>query len=226
VTHSIRAHSGTHYHFYYYCRNHRHNGDAECTNRKHFRAADLEGRVWDLISGLLKDPVRLRAGLDEMIEAERAGMRGDPGAEALAWLDTIAALDSKRSRYQNMAAEGHITFDELGAKLRELAEQRAAAEEELDNLRARRARLEDLERDKETLLEEYAGMVPEELDELTGEERHQVYRMLRLQVIVFPNGDLEVRGVLREAVCTPMDTRSSTPGVTGPSSNPSGVTGP
>ena len=50
-------------------------------------------------------------------------------------------------------------------------------------------------------------MLPEALDELTGEERHQVYRMLRLQVFVYPNGDLEVRGVLREAVCTPMDTR-------------------
>ena len=55
-----------------------------------------------------------------MIEAERAGMRGDPEAEALAWLDKIAALDNKRSRYQDMAAEGHITFDELGAKLQEL----------------------------------------------------------------------------------------------------------
>jgi hypothetical protein len=81
------------------------------------------------------------------------------------------------------------------------------AEEELENLQVRRARLEDLERDKETLLEEYAGLVPEELDELTSEERHQVYRMLRLQVFVFPNGDLEVRGVLREAVCTSTDTR-------------------
>jgi site-specific DNA recombinase len=207
ANHSVRANSGTHYHHYYYCRNHHKHGDAECMHRKNHRALDIEGRVWDLISGLLKDPERLRAGLDEMIEAERAGMRGDPEAEALAWLDKIAALDSKRSRYQDMAAEGHITFDELGAKLRELEGQRTTAEEELDSLQMRRARLEDLERDRETLVEEYAGMVPEALDGLTGEERHQVYGMLRLQVFVFPNGDLEVRGVLREAVCTPMDTR-------------------
>ena len=226
VTQTIRSHAGTYFHHYYYCRNHRHNGDDACTNRKHLRAADLEARVWDLISGLLKDPERLRAGLDEMIDAERAGMHGDPEAEALAWLDKIAALDSKRSRYQDMAAEGHITFDELGAKLRELAADRATAEEELDNLQLRRARLEDLERDRETLLEEYASMVPERLDELTGEERHQVYRMLRLQVSVSPNGDLDVRGVLREAVCTPTDTRSSTRGATGTSSDRSGATAP
>jgi DNA repair exonuclease SbcCD ATPase subunit len=106
-----------------------------------------------------------------------------------------------------MAAEGHITFDELGTKLQELEEQRTTAEEELNNLQLLRAHLEDLERDRETLLEEYAGMVPDRLDGLSGEERHQVYRMLRLQVSIYPNGDLEVRGVLREAVCTPMDTR-------------------
>ena len=226
VTQSIRAHAGTFFHHSYYCRNHRHHGDAECTNRKHYRALDLEGRVWDFISGLLKDPERLRAGLDEMIDAERAGMRGDPEAEALTWLGRITALDSKRSRYQDMAAEGHITFDELGAKLQALEADRATAERELEDLNLRRSRLEDLERDKETLLEDYAGMVPGALDELAGEERHQVYRMLLLQVRVSPNGDLDVRGMLREAVCTLMDTRSSTRGATGPSSNRSGATEP
>jgi site-specific DNA recombinase len=207
ATRSIRAHAGPFFHHYYYCRNHHHHGDAECTNRKIFRAVDLEGRVWDLISGLLKDPERLRAGLDEMIEAERAGMRGDPEAETLVWLQRLSALDSKRSRYQDMAAEGHITFGELGAKLQELEADRTTAERELEDLNAHRSRLEDLERDKETLLKDYASMVPDALDELTGEERHQVYRMLRLQVFVSPDGDLDVRGVLREAVCTPMDTR-------------------
>jgi hypothetical protein len=45
------------------------------------------------------------------------------------------------------------------------------------------------------------------LDGLTGEERHRVYRMLRLQVYVSPDGDLDVRGVLREAVWTSEGTR-------------------
>ena len=67
-------------------------------------------------------------------------------------------------------------------------------------------------------------MIPEALDELTGEERHQVYRMFRLQVYVHSDGDLDVRGVLREAVCTPTGTRSSTQGPTGVSSIPCGAT--
>jgi hypothetical protein len=49
-------------------------------------------------------------------------------------------------------------------------------------------------------LEYYLGGVPEALDELTGEERHQVYRMLRLEVYVQPSGDLEIRGVVRAEV--------------------------
>ena len=134
-------------------------------------------------------------------------MRGDPEAETLVWLQRLSALDSKRSRYQDMAAEGHITFGELGAKLQELEADRTTAERELEDPNAHRSRLEDLERDKETLLKDYASMVPDALDELTGEERHQVYRMLRLQVFVSPDGDLDVRGALQEAVCTPMDTR-------------------
>jgi hypothetical protein len=215
ATHSVRANSGTHFHFYYHCRNHRVNGNGACTHKRSHRGVDLEERVWRLVSGLLKDPERLRAGLDEMVEAERAGMRGDPEAEATAWLARLSALDAKRSRYQDMAAESHITFDELGTKLRGLEAERASAERELEELNLRRSRLEAMERDKETLLEHYASMVPEALDELTGEERHQVYRMLRLQAYFYPDGDLDVRGVLRDAVCTQSDTRSFIRGTAG-----------
>jgi site-specific DNA recombinase len=206
-TQSVKARSGTHYHYYYACRTRHKRGAAACTHKRSHRAPDAEGRVWELVSGLLKDSERLRGSLDEMIEAERADVRGDPEAETLIWLGRITALDSKRSRYQDMAAEGHITFEELGGKLRELEADRATAERELGDLNARRSRLEDLERDKATLLEQYAGMVPEALDELTGEDRHQVYRMLRLQAYVSPEGDLDVRGVLREPVCTDLDRR-------------------
>jgi len=206
TTRSIRARAGDYDHHYYHCPAHHQHGDAGCTNRKYFRADDIEGPVWEIVSGLLREPERLRAGLDELIEAERAGMRGDPEAEAAAWLGRLAALDSKRSRYQDMAAEGHITFDELGAKLRELEEGRKTAERELDALKVRRTRLEDLERDKASLLNRYAEMVPEALDGLTGEERRQVYTMLRLRVWVRPDGSIEVEGVVGDLVCKDADT--------------------
>jgi site-specific DNA recombinase len=54
----------------------------ECQNGKGRRAEELEDRVWDFVSSLLKDPARLKAGLEEMIAAESADMRGDPEQEA------------------------------------------------------------------------------------------------------------------------------------------------
>jgi site-specific DNA recombinase len=226
VTRSIWSPSGKFYHHYYSCPSHNRGGNDACPNRKNRRAVDIEEPVWELVSGLLRDPERLRAGLDEMIEAERAGMRGDPEAETLAWLGRLDALDSKRSRYQDMAAEGHITFDELGAKLRGLEAERATVEDELENLQLRRARVEELERDKANLLNEYAGMVTEELDELTGEERHQIYRMLRLRVRVLFDDTIEVEGILNEAISTPMDTPSFTQDAIGASSTRSDATEP
>ena len=65
-------------------------------------------------------------------------------------------------------------------------------------LRNRQEAIEALERDKETLLEYYASIAPEALDSLTPEERHQLYRMLRLEVMVRPDGDLEVSEVFGE----------------------------
>lgn len=75
--------------------------------------------------------------------------------------EEIAEVDQTRSRFQDMAAEGLITFEELRAKLAELEELRQSARRELGALSERRE---------------------------------------RLAVLVHPGGDLEVTGVLKEAL--------------------------
>ncbi len=60
----------------------------------------------------------------------------------------------------------------------------------------RRERLEELERDKEVLLDSYAGLAPEALDSLAPEERHRVYRMLGIRAVAHVGGTLEVGGTL------------------------------
>jgi hypothetical protein len=97
--------------------------------------------------------------------------------------------------------------DELGQRLRETNEARGTAERELAEVEGRRTRIEELERDRDSLLEHYSNMVPEALEGLTGEERHRVYRMLRLKAFLHPGGDLDVEGVLHEAVYTSTGTR-------------------
>ena len=68
-------------------------------------------------------------------------------------------------------------------------------------------RLLELERGKNELLERYAAMIPEVLDGRVPEERHRVYKLLKLRVDLQPDGMLEVSGVLGE---TPSDCKKDT----------------
>jgi hypothetical protein len=146
------------------------------------------------------DPEQLRAGLEELIEQERAGMRGDPDREAASWLEKLSEVDEERRGFLRLAAKGRITDEELDEELAKLEDTRATAERELAAIRGRKAALEELERDRDTLLETYAGMMPDALDSLAPEERRQVYGMLRLKVEVAEDGSLEARGVLSETL--------------------------
>ena len=169
-------------------------------SRKNHRAEKVERLVWEFVSALMKDPAQLREDLERMIELERSGAHGDPEAGAKVWLDKLAELDQMRRGFQEQAARGYMNFDELGAALDELAETRRTAERELAAIQSRREALERLELDREALLEHYARVAPEALDSLTPEERHRLYKMLRLEVLVRPDSSLEVSGVFGETV--------------------------
>jgi hypothetical protein len=97
--------------------------------------------------------------------------------------------------FRTWLAEGLITLDELKVKLAGLEELRETARWELDALSRRREKIEELERDKDALLESYVGMVPEALDSLTPEEHHYVYKILRLRVTLRPDAPPEVSGM-------------------------------
>jgi hypothetical protein len=104
-------------------------------------------------------------------------------------------VDQKRGAYQDLQAEGLITLDELSSKLTALEEIRAVALKELDALKGRQERIERIEQDADALLESYAEMIPEVLDSLSSEERHDVYRMMRLNVLISTVRPVEVTGV-------------------------------
>jgi site-specific DNA recombinase len=181
-------------HFYYRCRQRWRHGRDACRNHKMHRADGAEARVWDMISALLKEPEQLRADLDRMIELERRSMRSDPDREQETWLDKLTEVDRKRARYQEMAADDLITFDELRARLAELDNTRSVAERELQALRSHKELVDKLEADRDSLLDSLTGMAPNALDSLAPEERHHVYKMLKLRVTVSLDGTLEVSG--------------------------------
>ena len=90
-----------------------------------------------------------------------------------------------------MGDEGLITFDELRAKLAALQETREIAERELAALPGRK---DQMEHDKDALLEHYEAITPDALNALIPEERHEFYKVLRLKVTVSIDGTLEVTG--------------------------------
>ncbi len=110
----------------------------------------------------------------------------------------LEKLAGKRRRYQDMAAEGLIGFDELRSRLAELDDVRKTTEKDLDSLRRRRDRIAELEQDG-IIMEQYAGLIPAELESLAPEERHRVYRLLRLQVAPGLDCGVELTGVIGAA---------------------------
>jgi site-specific DNA recombinase len=177
---------------YYYTCGKSNTDKVACHHRKNHRAMDLESEVWGHVSGIMKDPEQLRDDLELMIELKKKSLRGDPDREAGAWLEKLSEVGGRRAAFQDMAAEGLITFDELRGKLAALEETREVAERELASIRSAREAMKQLERDKDVILGHFAALAPEALDSLTSEERHRLYKMLRLVAFAHPDGSLEV----------------------------------
>lgn len=112
---------------------------------------------------MVKHPGRIRDGMDRLIAQERDDRHSDP--------EKAAECISLRGAYQDQQAAGLTSLTELGSKLEELESIRRMAEAEIAALEAHEERVAELERDRETLLEFYAGTVHEALDQLDGEEQ-------------------------------------------------------
>ena len=191
--------------FYYACASRRDGRGATCPNARTLRAEAAEAAVWELVSGLLGDPGWIRARLEAMLGRERRAGGGDPDREAGFWAERIAGCARMRAGYQELAARGLMTPEELGARLDELEGARAAAEGELEALRCRRARLQELERDADALMADLAGAAASP-DGPGPEERRRVYGMLRLKVAARSNGAIEAREILGAGVTLPPAT--------------------
>jgi site-specific DNA recombinase len=194
----LRA-DGPCYH-YYRCNKRHQQGKDACPEGRKVRAEPLEEQVWTLVSEVLLEPERLKRGLTKMVEKERSVLRGNPEVEAKTWAKRLAEVERKRSGFQDMAAEGLITLEELRAKLNSLEETRKVARTELDALASRSERVAAIERDAEAVMRDYAGLMPEALATTAPEDRHRVYKMLRLKVFVHPDGSGELRGMFGQGI--------------------------
>ena len=168
-----------------------------CSHRRSHRADALEGRVWEEVSAFLKEPARLETGLEKMIRQKVETFSGrDPSEETKRWLERISALDNKRKRYQEMAAEGLIDFADLKEHLQELEDEKSTAQGEIDSLLIRGEQLEEMRRNKNALLEGLKEVTPRQIDGLPQEDRRRIYQMVGLRATTRQDGTIEVEGDL------------------------------
>jgi site-specific DNA recombinase len=180
-THTSTYNGGKKTYYYYKCHPGRDYRRGTC-QQKHVRAEQAEAIVWAFVSDLLKDPARIKAGMEHLIEQERNGRNGDPEREAKRWVERIDECDRSRRNYQEQQAAGLMALDELRERLGELEDTRSLALAEMESLARHEERVQGLERDRDALLESYAEAVPDALDGLEPGERNTLYRMLRLEV--------------------------------------------
>ena len=181
---------------YYRCRKRIMYGKDICAMKKYLRADLVEPLVWEGVSEILKDPERLRYGLQKMLEKEQETSAVDHGEEARVWQEKLSEIGRKRANFQELAAEGFMTKEELRSKLDTLELAREAAERELRLSRERSERLSALEQDAEHRLEAYEKWCVEALADLSPEERREVYQLLDLTVEAHPDGRLEAAWAL------------------------------
>ena len=118
-----------HTYLYYACVTGAYHKPGTCPALKHHKAEDVEVRVWNEVSEMLKDPELMHAGLGYMIEQERRGTHGDHATEAERWLEEISEAGRKRP-LSGDGREGLMDFEELRAQLVALEDTHKTAERE------------------------------------------------------------------------------------------------
>jgi hypothetical protein len=63
---------------------------------------------------------------------------------------------------------------------------------DLESISLHQQRLEELERDADDLVRQYAAVVPEYLEVIPPEEKHRTYKTLRMKVLVNIEGTVAV----------------------------------
>ena len=102
----------------------------------------------------------------------------------------------ERAKHSERSRRGK---EELRERLGGLEETRRTAQSELEFISLHQKRLEELERDADDLVRHYAALVPESLEVIPPEERHRIYKTLRMRVLVNIEGTVTVEIVSGKA---------------------------
>jgi site-specific DNA recombinase len=186
---------------YYRCGKRYRLGEHACSQGKNFRAEDTEALVWQFVSGILKDPAKLRRGINKMLDEMKTLASRHPSDDEETWLKKLAELESQEERLLDLYLEGKLEVGRYESRVSQLKQSRKSIEEELGRIRDRTSHIERLEHDRDALFSYYSQLAVERLDELEPEERNRIYRMLGLTVLAYEDKKLEAKWAFAEVLC-------------------------
>lgn len=109
---------------YYRCGRRYRLGVHACSYSKTLRAEETEALVWRFVSGILKDPVRLERGLNEMLVQEKAlTVRGSDEEEEV-WIKKLAELETQEERLLDLYLENKLGVDRYEARAAQIKQAR------------------------------------------------------------------------------------------------------
>jgi hypothetical protein len=98
-------------------------------------AEETEALMWVLVSGVLKDPERLRRGLDDMLEREiGAGSLRPQDEDAERWLRSLSELDAQEERLLDLYLEGKLETKRYESRASRLKKSRKTVKGELERI--------------------------------------------------------------------------------------------
>ena len=108
--------------------------------------------MWNFVSSVLKDPERLRSGLDQMLDREKALSSRAPRENEEGWLKKLSELEVQEERLLDLYLEGKLELHRYELRITQLMRSRMTVQEEPEHIRNRTARIERLEQDRDALL--------------------------------------------------------------------------
>jgi site-specific DNA recombinase len=181
--------------FYYRCYTRYNIGLDACTNSRHMRADVLEELVWRAVLDVISDPDRLRRQWQDHIDRQLQQLRGDPNKEARRLAERLQKLERRRSGYLDQEADGLMSREESRKKLAEVDRQREQLRQALQETQDRQRTIKRLEFERDhnlDLVESLQGMT---YVTASPEDRHRIYKALRLRVEVDKEGQVRLSDI-------------------------------
>src|SRR5918994_1137797 len=187
--------------YYYICSHHRRRTAGPCEHARHFKAQEIENRVALFVAELVTKPEKLVEWTKANMEEERQTLRDSEG-QIRAWQEELAKVERERERYMQLwTAEVITDIEELKRRMVALDARKEAVSGELDGLQEAGARIAELDHLAADLAEN--GIRADGLRATAHLRSEQdddyllldTYRQLRLKVVAYKDGTLEVSGV-------------------------------